>query len=156
MVVPVGKKVRILTTANDVIHAWWIPAFGIKQDAIPGFVRDGWFRVDNPGTYRGTCSELCGKEHAFMPIVVEAVSEDKYKDWVAQQQSKKAKAERGFCGRCQQDVHAGRAEGRRREGLHQDTASSAIRPTAKACRRPSRRWRQARLPPVRWPHTSTS
>jgi cytochrome c oxidase subunit 2 len=92
MVVPVGKRVRILTTANDVIHAWSVPAFGVKQDAIPGFVRDTWFKVDNPGTYRGQCSELCGKEHGFMPIVVEAVTEDKYKEWVAQQHAKKAQS----------------------------------------------------------------
>jgi cytochrome c oxidase subunit 2 len=92
VVVPVGKRVRVLTTANDVIHAWWVPAFGIKQDAIPGFVRDTWFRADTPGTYRGQCAELCGKEHAFMPIVVEAVSEDDYKKWVAQQKAKKAQA----------------------------------------------------------------
>jgi cytochrome c oxidase subunit 2 len=80
VVVPVGKRVRILTTANDVIHSWSVPAFGVKQDAIPGFVRDAWFKVDAPGTYRGQCSELCGKEHGFMPIVVEAVPEDKYKE----------------------------------------------------------------------------
>jgi len=90
MVVPIGKKVRILATANDVIHAWWVPAFGVKQDAIPGFVRDTWFKVDTPGTYRGQCAELCGKDHGFMPIVVEAVDEGKYKEWVAQQQSKKS------------------------------------------------------------------
>ena len=90
LVVPIGKKVRILTTANDVIHSWWVPAFGVKQDAIPGFVRDTWFKVDEPGTYRGQCAELCGKDHGFMPIVVEAVSEGKYKEWVAQQQSKKS------------------------------------------------------------------
>jgi cytochrome c oxidase subunit 2 len=92
VVVPVGKRVRLLTTANDVIHAWWVPAFGVKQDAIPGFVRDAWFRVDTPGTYRGQCAELCGKEHGFMPIVVEAVPEDKYKEWVAQQKAKKTQA----------------------------------------------------------------
>ena len=92
VVVPVGKRIRLLTTANDVIHAWWVPAFGVKQDAIPGFVRDAWFRVDTPGTYRGQCAELCGKEHGFMPIVVEAVPEDKYKEWVAQQKSKKTQA----------------------------------------------------------------
>ena len=92
MVVPVGKRVRILTTANDVIHAWSVPAFGVKQDAIPGFVRDTWFKVDNPGTYRGQCSELCGKEHGFMPIVVEAVTEDKYKEWVAQQHARKTQS----------------------------------------------------------------
>jgi cytochrome c oxidase subunit 2 len=74
VVVPVGKKVRIITTANDVIHAWWVPALGIKQDAIPGFVRDTWFKADNPGTYRGQCAELCGKDHGFMPIVVQVVS----------------------------------------------------------------------------------
>jgi cytochrome c oxidase subunit II len=92
VVVPVGKRVRVLTTANDVIHSWWVPAFGVKQDAIPGFVRDAWFRVDTPGTYRGQCAELCGKEHGFMPIVVEAVPEDKYKEWVAQQKAKKTQA----------------------------------------------------------------
>jgi cytochrome c oxidase subunit II len=90
MVVPIGKKVRVLITANDVIHAWWVPAFGVKQDAIPGFVRDSWFKVDQAGTYRGQCAELCGKDHGFMPIVVEAVDEGKYKEWVAQQQSKKS------------------------------------------------------------------
>ena len=92
VVVPVGKRVRLLTTANDVIHSWWVPAFGVKQDAIPGFVRDAWFRVDTPGTYRGQCAELCGKEHGFMPVVVEAVPEDKYKEWVAQQKAKKTQA----------------------------------------------------------------
>ena len=88
MVVPVGKKVRILFTANDVIHSWWVPAFGVKQDAIPGFVRDSWFKVDTPGVYRGQCAELCGKEHGFMPIVVEAVPEEKYRTWLTGQQTK--------------------------------------------------------------------
>ena len=92
MVVPVGKKVDVLITANDVIHSWWVPAFGVKQDGIPGFVRDAWFKVETPGTYRGQCAELCGKDHGFMPIVVEAVTEDKYKEWVAQQQGKKTQA----------------------------------------------------------------
>jgi cytochrome c oxidase subunit 2 len=92
LVVPVGKKVRILVTANDVIHSWWVPAFGVKQDAIPGFVRDSWFKVDTPGVYRGQCAELCGKEHGFMPIVVEALPEEQYKTWLAQQQTKIAKA----------------------------------------------------------------
>ncbi|HYD78733.1 MAG TPA: cytochrome c oxidase subunit II [Paucimonas sp.] len=82
MVVPVNKKIRIITTANDVIHGWTIPAFGVKQDAIPGFVRDTWFKAEKIGTYRGQCVELCGKEHAFMPIVVKVVSEDDYKKWV--------------------------------------------------------------------------
>jgi cytochrome c oxidase subunit II len=93
LVVPVGKKVDVLITANDVIHSWWVPAFGVKQDAIPGFVRDAWFKVDEPGIYRGQCAELCGKDHGFMPIVVEAVTEDKYKEWVAQQQGKKTQAQ---------------------------------------------------------------
>ncbi|MFZ4527137.1 MAG: cytochrome c oxidase subunit II [Undibacterium curvum] len=82
VVVPVNKKVRMITTANDVIHSWTIPAFGVKQDAIPGFVRDTWFKADKIGVYRGQCVELCGKEHAFMPIVVNVVSEDDYKKWV--------------------------------------------------------------------------
>jgi cytochrome c oxidase subunit 2 len=92
VVVPVGKKVRIITTANDVIHAWWVPALGIKQDAIPGFVRDTWFKADSPGVYRGQCAELCGKDHGFMPIVVEAVTQDKYEQWVAEQKKRVAAA----------------------------------------------------------------
>jgi cytochrome c oxidase subunit 2 len=90
LVVPVHKKIRIVTTANDVIHAWSVPAFGVKQDAIPGFVRDTWFRAEHVGTYRGNCAELCGKEHAFMPIVVKVVSAEDYKVWVDTQ--KKAMA----------------------------------------------------------------
>src|SRR5687768_16550393 len=85
LVVPVGKKVRIIITANDVLHAWWVPALGVKQDAIPGYIRDAWFTIDTPGTYRGQCAELCGKDHGFMPIVVEAVEPDKYATWVADQ-----------------------------------------------------------------------
>lgn len=92
VVVPVGKKVRILLTANDVIHAWWVPALGIKQDAIPGFIRDTWFTADRPGVYRGQCAELCGKEHGFMPIVVEAVEPEKYAQWVSEQKTKLAAA----------------------------------------------------------------
>ncbi|MBA2351568.1 MAG: cytochrome c oxidase subunit II [Burkholderiales bacterium] len=90
MVVPTGKRVRVLLTANDVIHAWWVPALGVKQDAIPGFIRDSWFKVDKEGTYRGQCAELCGKDHAFMPIVVEAVSPEKYAQWVAAEKQKSA------------------------------------------------------------------
>ena len=90
VVVPVGKKVRIITTANDVIHAWWVPALGIKQDAIPGFVRDTWFKADKAGTYRGQCAELCGKDHGFMPIVVEAVAPEQYAVWVADQKKRMA------------------------------------------------------------------
>ncbi|MDX5445612.1 MAG: cytochrome c oxidase subunit II [Zoogloeaceae bacterium] len=83
VVVPVGKKVRVLLTANDVIHAWWVPALGVKQDAIPGFIRDAWFRADTVGVYRGVCAELCGRDHAYMPIVVRVVSEQEYSEWVA-------------------------------------------------------------------------
>ncbi|GDX60820.1 hypothetical protein LBMAG32_03540 [Nitrosomonadaceae bacterium] len=88
MVVPVGKKIRVLLTANDVIHAWSVQELGVKQDAIPGFIRDAWFKADKPGIYRGQCSELCGKEHAFMPIVVEAMEPEKYTQWVANQKKK--------------------------------------------------------------------
>ncbi|HET9700128.1 MAG TPA: cytochrome c oxidase subunit II [Burkholderiales bacterium] len=84
LVVPVGRKVRILTTSSDVIHSWWVPAFGVKQDAIPGFVRDAWFRAEREGVYRGNCAELCGKDHGFMPVVVEVVSPERYGAWVAQ------------------------------------------------------------------------
>jgi heme/copper-type cytochrome/quinol oxidase subunit 2 len=86
LVVPVGKKVRILTTANDVLHAWWVPALGVKQDAIPGFIRDTWFKADKVGVYRGVCAELCGKEHAFMPIVVEVRSVEDFRAWAAERQ----------------------------------------------------------------------
>ena len=93
LVVPVNKKVRIVLTAADVIHAWMVPSFGVKQDAIPGFIRDTWFKAEKVGTYRGQCAELCGKEHAFMPIVVEVKSEQDYATWAAEE-SKKALAKR--------------------------------------------------------------
>jgi cytochrome c oxidase subunit II len=83
LVVPVNKKIRVITTANDVIHAFAVPAFGVKQDAIPGFVRDTWFRADKVGSYYGQCQELCGKEHAYMPIHVKVVSAQDYSAWVA-------------------------------------------------------------------------
>ena len=83
VVIPVGKKVRFLITANDVIHSWWVPAFAIKQDAIPGFVNTAWTKVDKVGTYRGKCTELCGKNHGFMPIVVKVVEQSEYDEWVS-------------------------------------------------------------------------
>jgi len=85
MVVPIGKKVRVLTTAADVIHSWWMPVFGAKQDAIPGFIRDLWFKAEKTGTFRSQCVELCGKDHGFMPIVVRVVSAEDYTKWVAGQ-----------------------------------------------------------------------
>ncbi|MEJ7668499.1 MAG: cytochrome c oxidase subunit II [Casimicrobiaceae bacterium] len=90
LVVPVDSKVRVLITASDVLHAWWVPAFGVKQDAIPGFVRDSWFKAEQVGIYRGSCAELCGKEHGFMPIVVEVKSKDDYARWLAEQKQKVA------------------------------------------------------------------
>jgi cytochrome c oxidase subunit 2 len=84
LVVPAGKKIRVLVTAQDVIHAWFVPALSVKQDAIPGFIRDTWFKAMRPGTYRGQCAELCGKEHGFMPIVVEVKEPAKYAEWVAE------------------------------------------------------------------------
>ena len=82
LVVPVNKKIRIITTANDVIHSFMVPAFGIKQDAIPGFVRDTWFRAEKVGDYYGQCAELCGKEHAYMPIVVNVVPQAEFDSWL--------------------------------------------------------------------------
>jgi len=90
LVVPVDKKIRIITTANDVIHAWAVPAFGVKQDAIPGFVRDNWFRADKTGDFYGQCMELCGKEHAFMPIHVKVLSAEDYSKWVEGEKKKLA------------------------------------------------------------------
>ena len=92
VVIPVGKKVRFLLTAADVIHAWWVPDLGWKKDAIPGFINETWTKVDKPGIYRGQCAELCGKDHGFMPIVVKAVPEDEYVRWVAAKQSAAAAA----------------------------------------------------------------
>jgi cytochrome c oxidase subunit 2 len=90
LVVPVNKKVRIITTANDVIHAWGVPAFGVKQDAIPGFVRDTWFRSEKTGDFYGNCYELCGKEHAYMPIHVKVVTAQEYTAWVGGEMKKMA------------------------------------------------------------------
>jgi cytochrome c oxidase subunit 2 len=88
LVVPVGKKVRIITTADDVIHAWMVPAFGVKQDAIPGYVRDTWFKAEQTGDFYGQCAELCGKEHAYMPIHVKVLSAKDYSAWVAGEMKK--------------------------------------------------------------------
>ncbi|MGA0569911.1 cytochrome c oxidase subunit II [Variovorax sp. VNK109] len=90
MVVPVNRKIRVITTANDVIHAFAVPAFGIKQDAIPGFVRDTWFRAEKLGDFYGQCQELCGKEHAYMPIHVKVVSAEDYAKWVEAEKKKMA------------------------------------------------------------------
>lgn len=90
LVIPTGKKVRFLVTSNDVIHSWWVPDFGFKKDAIPGYINEAWTRVDEPGTYRGQCTELCGKDHGFMPIVVIAKEEGEYNKWAA---AKKAEAD---------------------------------------------------------------
>jgi cytochrome c oxidase subunit 2 len=84
VVLPVGKKIRFLFTAHDVIHAWWVPDLAVKQDAIPGFINEKWTRIDKPGIYRGQCAELCGRFHGFMPIVVRAVTQNEYDAWVAQ------------------------------------------------------------------------
>ena len=84
IVVPVNKKIRFLTTAADVIHAWWVPDLGWKRDSIPGFINESWATITEPGIYRGQCAELCGKDHGFMPIVVKAVTEDEYYDWVGE------------------------------------------------------------------------
>ncbi len=95
VVVPVNKKVRILTTSNDVIHAWWVPDLAIKRDAIPGYINESWFKAEKTGVYRGQCAELCGKDHGFMPIVVQVVAENEYNDWVAKQKSAAAAAAAG-------------------------------------------------------------
>lgn len=89
LVIPANKKVRFLITANDVIHSWWVPHFAVKKDAIPGFINESWVRVEEPGVYRGQCTELCGKDHGFMPVVVEVKSEADYAKWVADQKAMK-------------------------------------------------------------------
>jgi cytochrome c oxidase subunit 2 len=90
IVVPINKKIRFLITSNDVIHSWWVPDLGWKQDAIPGFINDAWTELKEPGLYRGKCAELCGKDHGFMPIVLVAKTEEDYAAWVAEQKGAKA------------------------------------------------------------------
>ncbi len=94
LVLPVGAKVRFLITADDVIHSWWVPALGWKQDAIPGLINDGWTRIDQPGIYRGQCAELCGKDHGFMPVVVKAVPKAEFEAWLSAQKSAQHEAAR--------------------------------------------------------------
>jgi len=103
LVVPVGKKIRIITTSNDVIHSFAVNSFGIKQDAIPGFVRDTWFRAEQTGDFRGQCQELCGKAHAYMPIHVKVVTAEEYTAWVAAENKKNG----GQAGRPQQGLDLG-------------------------------------------------
>jgi cytochrome c oxidase subunit 2 len=90
MVIPINKRIRFLITSNDVIHAWWVPDFAVKKDAIPGYVHEAWTVVDVPGIYRGQCAELCGKDHGFMPIVVRAVEQDEYDRWLLEKQQEAA------------------------------------------------------------------
>ena len=95
LVVPINKKIRFLTTAGDVIHSWWVPALGWKRDAIPGYINESWANIQTPGTYRGQCTELCGKDHGFMPIVVEALSEEDYAAWAAKMKAATQHADAG-------------------------------------------------------------
>jgi cytochrome c oxidase, subunit II len=95
VVLPVNKKIRLLTTGKDVIHSWWIPALGWKRDAVPGYINDNWAVIEQPGTYRGQCAELCGKDHAFMPIVLKAVPEEEYLAWIEQMKLAQAEAAAG-------------------------------------------------------------
>jgi len=87
LVVPQGRKVRVLITANDVIHAWWVPDFGMKKDAIPGYINEMWFNAEKPGTYRGQCAELCGRDHGFMPVVVEVLPQDEFDAWLEREKA---------------------------------------------------------------------
>jgi cytochrome c oxidase subunit 2 len=93
VVVPVNKVVKVLITANDVLHAWALPAFGVKRDAVPGRINETWFKAEKEGTYYGQCSELCGIKHAFMPITVKVVSDEEYQEWLSEARVKFAKEE---------------------------------------------------------------
>jgi len=90
LVLPVGRKIKFLITADDVIHSWWVPALGWKRDAIPGFINEAWTNIEKPGTYRGQCAELCGKDHGFMPIVVVAMAQNEFDAWANEQLAKKS------------------------------------------------------------------
>lgn len=94
LVLPIKEKIRLLVTANDVIHSWWVPELGLKQDAVPGYMNQNWTYIEKPGVYRGQCAELCGVNHAFMPIVVKAVTQQQFKAWVAQQKHQQLDAEK--------------------------------------------------------------
>ncbi|GEK71830.1 cytochrome c oxidase subunit 2 [Halomonas halophila] len=96
LVLPVDRKVRLLLTSDDVIHSWWVPELGVKQDAIPGFVNENWVRINEPGIYRGQCAELCGRDHGFMPVVVEAVEPERFDAWLAERQAEAAEAAMGL------------------------------------------------------------
>lgn len=95
LVVPADTKIRYLITSNDVLHAWWVPAIAIKKDAIPGYVNEGWFKVNEPGIYRGQCAELCGKDHGFMPIVLEVLPKEDFVAWISARRDGKAVATSG-------------------------------------------------------------
>ncbi len=136
---PVGAKVRVLLTSNDVIHAWWVPAFGMKKDAIPGFVNELWFRADEPDIYRGQCAELCGRDHGFMPVVVEVKPQAEYDSWLASSSKACATAPplpeaRDRLSECSADATAAAAEGSNR----------ALMAHAHASRRCSRSPRRSR------------
>ena len=93
LVVPINTRIKFLITADDVLHAWWVPALGWKKDAVPGFINEAWSEITDPGTYRGQCAELCGKDHGFMPIVLEAVSRGDYERWLVEQRMEMAQAD---------------------------------------------------------------
>ena len=92
VVVPIGQKIRFLITSNDVIHAWWVPELAVKKDAVPGFINEFWTRIDVPGVYRGQCAELCGRDHGFMPVVVEAKTPEDYAAWLETQRAPQAES----------------------------------------------------------------
>jgi cytochrome c oxidase subunit 2 len=150
VVVPVHRKIRLITTANDVIHSWSIPAFAVKQDAIPGFVRDTWFKAEHTGIFRGYCSELCGKEHAFMPIVVRVVTDAEYKTWV----DGKKKEMAALADDPNKTWTIDELKPRAKKSTT-PTAWSATKPTARACQTPSRRWMARRWSMVRKRNKST-
>ena len=137
IVLPVNTKIRILTTANDVIHAWWVPALGWKRDAIPGFINDNWTYIEKPGTYRGQCAELCGKDHAFMPIVLKAVPKEEYVAWVEDMKLAQAEAAAGADREWSMDELMSRCSA--------PTAHPVICLRGRASPEPFRHWTAARL-----------
>ena len=126
VVLPVNKKIRLLTTGKDVIHAWWVPALGWKRDAIPGFINDNWAIINEPGVYRGQCAELCGMGHGFMPIVVKAVPEEEYVAWV--DETKKAQAEAAAGSDKEWTADELKAKG---EAIYKNTCAVCHQPTGK-------------------------
>lgn len=151
LVIPAGAKVRFLITAADVIHSWWVPDLAVKKDAIPGFINESWTRVEQPGIYRGQCTELCGKDHGFMPVVVEVKSQEDYASWLGEKKAEAAKLAELTSKEWTLEELSERGQ-----KVYQTACASCHQAGVKASRRCSRPSRARPSPPATSRRTSTS